>query len=119
MDPLVGLAADHRADRAELRDIAMARTSIRSIPVSWTIWFNTWSAERLIMMKIICERENIPLDDEGQVKARWQSEMDTLRAQLEAVDKDLRDLHVQIRALSARRKRLRWMLGLSPSRRST
>lgn len=120
MDPLVGLVADPGDDCPKLRDVAMAkRTSIREVPVQWVEWLNTMSAERLIMMRLICEQENIPVDDEGQVKARWESEISTLRAQLAAVDQDLKGLHIQIRALSARRKRLREMLGLSPTRRST
>ena len=95
------------------------RTSTRDVPAKWVLWLNTMSAERLLMMKSICKRENIPVEDEDQVKQRWQQEMDDLRSQLRLVDEDLKGLHTQIRALSLRRKRLREMLGLSPTRRST
>jgi len=121
MDPLVGLAADHRADRAELRDVAMARRTLHRgmIQSQWVAWLNTMSAERLLMMKLICQQEGIDEHDEAAVTRRWQQEMEDLASQLRLVDEDLHDLHIKMRGLQARRRRLREMLGLSPTRRST
>lgn len=94
------------------------RTSIREVPMQWTAWLDTMSAERLIMMRLICDKEKIDVNDETAVKQRWQQEMDNTRSTLRLVDEDIKNLHLQLRGMQARRKRLREMLGLPPTGRS-